>query len=103
MGQRIAQGDRGPMLLCSRGTGLTSEMGLVSRVTPVQTALRNCTRDEGGPFGFGDQVADPKPPQAAVVKSDGGERCGNVGAMIPAGTVERGERKQTASEASKAD
>jgi hypothetical protein len=27
----------------------------------------------------------------------------NVGTMIPAGTVERGERKQTASEASKAD
>jgi hypothetical protein len=26
----------------------------VSRVTPVQTALRNCTGDEGGPFGFGD-------------------------------------------------
>src|SRR5262249_21489898 len=37
----------------------------VSRVTPVQTALRNCTGDEGGPFGFGDQVADSKPPQAA--------------------------------------
>jgi hypothetical protein len=77
-------------------------MGLVSRVTPVHTALRNCTRDEGRPFGFGDQVADPKPPQAAIVKSDGGERCGKVGAMIPAGTIERGERKQTASEASKA-
>jgi hypothetical protein len=76
--------------------------GLVSRVTPVHTAMRNCTGDEGRPFGFGDQVADPKPPQAAVVKSDGGERCGNVGAMIPAGKVERGERKQTASEASKA-
>jgi hypothetical protein len=30
--------------------------GLVSRVTPVQTALRNCTRDEGGPFEFGNQV-----------------------------------------------
>jgi len=43
-----------------------SEMGLVSRASPVQTAMRNCTRDEGGPFGFGDQVADPKPPQAAV-------------------------------------
>jgi hypothetical protein len=28
--------------------------------------------------------------------------CGNVGAMIPAGKIERGERKQTASEASKA-
>ena len=26
---------------------LMSEMGLVSRVTPVHTALRNCTRDEG--------------------------------------------------------
>jgi hypothetical protein len=85
----------------TRATAM-SEMGLVSRVTPVHTAMRNCTGDEGRPFGFGDQVADPKPPQAAVVKSDGGERCGNVGAMIPAGKVERGERKQTASEASKA-
>src|SRR4029077_2238299 len=43
-----------------------SAVGLVSRASPVQTAVRNCTRDEGGPFGFGDQVADPKPPQAAV-------------------------------------
>jgi hypothetical protein len=73
----------------------------VSRVTPVQTALRNCTGDEGGPFGFGDQVADSKPPQAAAVKSRGGERCGKVGTMIPAGMVERGERKRTAAEASK--
>ena len=24
---------------------------LVSRVTPVHTAVRNCTRDEGWPFG----------------------------------------------------
>ena len=59
--------------------------------------------DEGRPFGFGDQVADPKPPQAAAVKSRGGERCGNAGTMILAGTVERGERKRTAAEASKAD
>jgi hypothetical protein len=35
---------------------LMSEMGLVSRVSPVQTALRNCTRDEGGPFEVGNQV-----------------------------------------------
>ena len=83
--------------------GRMSAKGLVSRASPVQTAVRNCTRDEGGPFGFGDQVADPKPPQAAVVKSHGGERCGNVGTMIPAGTVERGERKRTVSEVSKAD
>src|SRR5262249_17325257 len=81
----------------------TSAMGLVSRVTPVHTAMRNCTRDEGRPFGVGDQVADPKPPRAAVVKNDGGERCRKVGTMIPAGKVERGERKQAASEASKAD
>src|SRR5262249_8673213 len=62
-----------------------------------------CTRDEGGPFEVGDQVADFKPPQAAAVKSRGGERCGNVGTMNPAGMVERGERKRTAAEVSKAD
>jgi hypothetical protein len=33
-----------------------SGVGLVSRVTPVHTALRNCTRDEGGPFEVGNQV-----------------------------------------------
>ena len=32
-----------------------AEKGLVSRVSSVQTAECNCTRDEGGPFGFGDQ------------------------------------------------
>jgi hypothetical protein len=37
-------------------------------------------------LGFGDQVADRKPPRAALVKNHGGERCGNVGTMIPAGT-----------------
>jgi hypothetical protein len=35
---------------------LTSEMGLVSRLSPVQTALRNCTRDEGRSFEVGNQV-----------------------------------------------
>jgi len=34
----------------------TSDMGLVSRVSPAQTALRNCTRDEGRPFEVGNQV-----------------------------------------------
>jgi len=33
-----------------------SAAGIVSRVTPVHTALRNCTRDEGGPFEVGNQV-----------------------------------------------
>jgi hypothetical protein len=43
--------------------------------------------DEGRSFGFGDQVADPKPPRAVFVKSHGGERCGNVGTMIPASKI----------------
>ena len=32
------------------------QLGLVSRGTPVQTAMRNCTRDEGWPFEVGNQV-----------------------------------------------
>ncbi len=36
-----------------------SEFGCVSRVSPVQTAVRNCTRDEGWPLGFGSQVLIP--------------------------------------------
>jgi hypothetical protein len=35
---------------------LRSPLGIVSRVTPVHTAVRNCTRDEGRPFEFGNQV-----------------------------------------------
>src|SRR5712671_6881874 len=31
-------------------------MGLVSRVTPVHTAMRNCTRDEGRSFEVGNQM-----------------------------------------------
>ena len=33
-----------------------SGSGRVSRVSPVQTALRNCTRDEGRSFEVGNQV-----------------------------------------------
>jgi hypothetical protein len=46
----------------------------VSGASPVHTALRNCIGDEGGPFGFGDQVADPAElevaadPEAVVVQ-----------------------------------
>jgi hypothetical protein len=45
---------------------------------------------------------DLKPPQAAVVKSGGGECCGKSRDMISAGKVESGERKRTADEVSKA-
>jgi hypothetical protein len=33
-----------------------SGQGLVSRVSPVDTALHNCTRDEGSSFEVGNQV-----------------------------------------------
>ena len=36
----------------------------------------NCVGDEGRPLGVGDQESGAKPPRAAVVKSDGGERRG---------------------------
>jgi hypothetical protein len=51
----------------------------VSRVSPVQTAMRNCTRDEGGPFKVGNQVLISSHRKLLFVKSNGGERCGNAG------------------------
>jgi hypothetical protein len=42
--------------LTRRGDHSTSGNGRVSRVSPVHTAIRNCTRDEGGPFEVGNQV-----------------------------------------------
>jgi hypothetical protein len=36
-------------------------VGLVSRASPVHTAMRNCTRDEGGPFEVGNQVLISSP------------------------------------------
>src|SRR5258707_7900537 len=36
-----------------------SGAGRVTRASPVQTAVRNCTRDEGRRFGFGNQVLIP--------------------------------------------
>src|SRR5260221_9303278 len=47
------------MLLAPRASPASSSNsapGLVSRATPVQTAVRNCTRDEGRPFEVGNQV-----------------------------------------------
>ena len=33
-----------------------ADCAIVSQVTPVHMAVRNCTRDEGGPFEVGNQV-----------------------------------------------
>ena len=79
-----------------------SESGLVSRVLPVHTAVRNCTRDEGGPFEVGNQVLTSSHRKLrsskAMVVTMRKRRD-----KIPAGKVERGERKQTVDEVSKAD
>jgi hypothetical protein len=42
-------------------------MGLVSRVSPVQTALRNCTRDEGRSVDVGRRLLLRRRPAAAVL------------------------------------
>ena len=47
-----------PRLYPTEGLGVKfpGPTRLVSRVTPVHTAVRNCTRDEGRPFEVGNQV-----------------------------------------------
>ena len=43
--------------ICERlGVKLPGPTRRVSRASAVQTAVRNCTRDEGGPFEVGSQV-----------------------------------------------
>jgi hypothetical protein len=54
---RIGENQVSVSLQCEISTRLTSEMGLVTRVSPVQTALRNRTRDEERSFEVGNQVS----------------------------------------------
>jgi hypothetical protein len=44
------------MLNFAARLGPMSGSGLVSRASPNQTVVCNCTRDEGGPFEVGNQV-----------------------------------------------
>jgi hypothetical protein len=79
-----------------------SLMGLVSRVTPVHTAVRNCTRDEGRSFEVGNQVLISShrkllSSKAMVVN------VAEKSEQVSTGTIERGERKRTAAEVSKCD
>ena len=53
---QVRRHQSGLIRLALRECGQMSESGLVSRVSPVQTALRNCTRDEGRSFEVGNQV-----------------------------------------------
>jgi hypothetical protein len=50
------QSNEAPWVHHSKLCRSTSGSGRVSRASPVHTAVRNCTRDEGGPFEFGNQV-----------------------------------------------
>ena len=47
------------LVRAARDGASSSAEGLVSRALPVQTASRNCMRDEGRSFGFGNQVLIP--------------------------------------------
>jgi ABC transporter substrate binding protein len=66
-----------------------SANGIVSRVTPVHTAVRNCTRDEGGPFEVGNQVlisSHRKLPTKRGYQSSPSDRCDPpVGSLLPSG------------------
>jgi hypothetical protein len=64
--------------------------------------MRNCTRDGGGPFEFGNQVLISNHrkllwSKATVVN------VAEKSEQISVGVIERGERKRTAVEVSKAD
>jgi hypothetical protein len=56
-----------------------------------------------GPSGSAIRSLIPSHRERLWSKSHGRERRGNVGAMTPAGKVERDERKRTVAEVSKAD
>ena len=77
--------------------------GSVSRVSPVQTAVRNCTRDEGRSFEAGSQVLASNRCKLLSSKAMVVSVAVNVETRISAGEVERGERKRTADDVSKAD
>jgi hypothetical protein len=64
--------------------------------------MRNSTRDEGGPFGFGDQ--EPIPSHCKLLRSKAVvvSVAAKVRTTSPAGKIEEGERKRTVAEASKA-
>ena len=77
-----------------------SAPGIVSRVTPVHTAVRNCTRDEGRPFEVGNQVLISSHRKLLSSKA----MVVNVAEKSERdfGRIERGERKRTADDVSNA-
>ena len=76
------------------------ELDLVSRVTPVQTAMRNCTRDGGMAFEVGNQVLVSSHRKLLWSKATVVSVAENRD-EIPAGKIERCEREQTVGECRK--
>jgi hypothetical protein len=83
----------------SESDRLMSESGRVSRASPVQTAARNCTRDEGRSLGIGIQVLVSNHRKLLRSKAVVVSVAGTSG-RTPAGMVRRGERKQTVDDVS---
>src|SRR6266436_9654314 len=59
---------------CSRRT-----FRVVCHERRLSTTVRNCTRDEGGPFEVGNQLLISSHSKLLSSKAMGGERCGNAG------------------------
>src|SRR5262245_57575158 len=94
----------------------TQETAAMRNFDQAHARFGSCVTSIGGPNGCAQLYercrkvlggrqsgAGLKPLQAAVAKSDGSERCSQRRDDIPAGEVERGERKRTVDEVSKAD
>jgi hypothetical protein len=73
--------------------------GFVSRVSPVQTALRNCTRDEGRPFEVGNQVLISSHRKLLLSKA----MVVNVAETVGHDLSRHGRERRATAEASKAD
>jgi hypothetical protein len=69
----------------------------VSRASPVHKAVRNCTRDEGRPFEVGNQVLISCHRKLLSMVVNVAEKSEQE-----FGRHERGERKRTADDVSKA-
>ena len=65
--------------------------------------MRNCMRDEGGPFGVGNQVLISSHRKLLRSKAVVVSVAVKLGPKVQDGKIERGERKRTAAEVSKAD
>jgi hypothetical protein len=90
--------------ICERlGVKFPGPTRLVSRASPVHTAVRNCTRDEGGPFEVGNHGLISSRCKLLRSKAVVVSVAVKLGPKVQDGKVERDERKRTVDEVSKSD